>query len=1273
MKMNNSIDLYDDIHHQHQNYHQNHHHHDHCTKHPSLTGKIINHQSILMILLLILSSSSFTLSKSMAIDSSSIINFSSPANNSSTTLLLLSSFETTTIKPSQNDNDDLTILTFVKWSSDSLSSSSSLSVDDSGEDNSSEPSTITELIPSSSSSEHRHHQQQALIIRKKSIESSTTTNHLEICQQKCSCHKQYELDCRYRNDQQSQIETIPTFDDSNDLLQIIEIIASNQPYLRRLDRKQLSPYVNIEKLIIDNSGLELIDVDTFVNNIHLKEISLKNNKLRTITWKHFDGLNLLDLSLENNPFECNCPLSKWIENLVQNKKHNILGPYWMNVTCLWPNDDSEQSQQPQILANLSLDQCKFPTIKIEPNQRIEINENETAILTCLASGLPRPIITWNTTTIDSNYTLMDVEIVNDDDDDETTNINGESESKQLLTVKQTLRLDNAHIDDNDHFECLAENSVGKVSEKISINIHSAPKIVSMKLQRKFYLNIVFRIKGIPYAKTEWFKNGQPLELQSNDDFHEYQIDHRSFIDGHLEIRKQSQSNIGEYTLVATNDYGQMKRSINVTFNQATTFPAVSQFNNRQQKQQQNDKNNPPIISPMIPSKISNIDSIDKSDTSNENNEDDYNEDDQNNDENNKKFNLSTNFLLSSLLIISLFVIFILGILYRNRIIGWKLKSINDHHRSWESAIDINHNHHHHDHHHQKFNEQSSLKLLTTTLPNWLNRKFRLIRARHTNNRHRTSIRRRLPDSRATMLYYNNKKNRNNQQFDTNSTIILNSSSADSTINNNNNNLFTKKTSYRPENDPIAIMISNKQQVNRSLVENFVQNPNYFSETQQLLKNSAICHISTEKINFIRELGEGAFGRVFLGTVDYLTVDEPTTMVAIKMLKETAQANYSDLRDEFSREAEFLANLIHPNIVTFYGISMDGPTLMMLFEYMEYGDLNNFLREHDPFHSNHSAITNNNDNNNDETKTRLIDPLSAVNSRKIRPLELIDLLYIATQIAAGMEYLASQHFVHRDLATRNCLVGVGFITKIGDFGMSRDVYATDYYRVGRDVLLPIRWMSPESIMYRKYTVESDCWSFGILLWEVLTYGKQPWYEFTNLEVIQNVTRGKLLSPPDNCPLELYKIMLECWRFKPNERIAISSVYKILQKLLQTYKTMDPLNIPIVDNDNNHGNNNHQQQQQHNLQQQPDLPIIIIPPSVPLMANKMYFERQPSQQENDDDNDDDDDDDDGNGGKDEDNNNVNDYGDITIVADNLKTNDGDNNKHHHPIISYLKLSH
>ncbi|XP_067144566.1 NT-3 growth factor receptor-like isoform X2 [Centruroides vittatus] len=300
----------------------------------------------------------------------------------------------------------------------------------------------------------------------------------------------------------------------------------------------------------------------------------------------------------------------------------------------------------------------------------------------------------------------------------------------------------------------------------------------------------------------------------------------------------------------------------------------------------------------------------------------------------------------------------------------------------------------------------------------------------------------------------------------------------------------------------------------------VENPNYPKDEEKHC-SVEIRHIAKEKISFIQTLGEGAFGRVFLGTVDYLTPDEPTTLVAVKTLKDP---NQEDARPDFYREAELLTTLQHENIVSFYGVSTDGNPLMLVFEYMEHGDLNNFLRDRGP---------------------DLI--ISKTEPKKYETLSLSGLLKISAQIAAGMEYLASQHFVHRDLATRNCLVGENLVVKIGDFGMSRDVYSTDYYRVGRHTMLPVRWMPPESILYRKFTVESDIWSYGVVLWEIFTFGKQPWYELSNHEVIQQVTNGKLLSKPSRCPEEVYTIMLSCWHQNPQERIPMSVVNKQIHQI------------------------------------------------------------------------------------------------------------------------------
>ncbi|KAK2522177.1 hypothetical protein Q9233_010735 [Columba guinea] len=287
-------------------------------------------------------------------------------------------------------------------------------------------------------------------------------------------------------------------------------------------------------------------------------------------------------------------------------------------------------------------------------------------------------------------------------------------------------------------------------------------------------------------------------------------------------------------------------------------------------------------------------------------------------------------------------------------------------------------------------------------------------------------------------------------------------------------------------------------------------------------NIDVQHIKRRDIVLKRELGEGAFGKVFLAECYNLSPTNDKMLVAVKALKDPTLA----ARKDFQREAELLTNLQHEHIVKFYGVCGDGDPLIMVFEYMKHGDLNKFLRAHGP-----DAMI-------------LVDgqPRQAKGE-----LGLSQMLHIASQIASGMVYLASQHFVHRDLATRNCLVGANLLVKIGDFGMSRDVYSTDYYRVGGHTMLPIRWMPPESIMYRKFTTESDVWSFGVILWEIFTYGKQPWFQLSNTEVIECITQGRVLERPRVCPKEVYDIMLGCWQREPQQRLNIKEIYKILHAL------------------------------------------------------------------------------------------------------------------------------
>ncbi|XP_035233529.1 tyrosine-protein kinase transmembrane receptor Ror-like [Stegodyphus dumicola] len=327
------------------------------------------------------------------------------------------------------------------------------------------------------------------------------------------------------------------------------------------------------------------------------------------------------------------------------------------------------------------------------------------------------------------------------------------------------------------------------------------------------------------------------------------------------------------------------------------------------------------------------------------------------------------------------------------------------------------------------------------------------------------------------------------------------------------------------------------------MQQYVTNPNYYSGSPDgpLLKALRDMEIPHENIIFLEEIGEGCFGKVHKGL--YTATSGVTLPVAVKTLKDNVSP---EAQNDFEREVEIMSSFCHENILKLMGVVMkDGESMpWMVFEFMQYGDLAQLLRSNSPF-------------------------MRKTPTEHIMNLSQVDLIWISTQIANGMVYLSSQHFVHRDLATRNCLVGDNLSVKISDFGMSRDIYTSDYYKIGGSRMLPIRWMAPESITYGKFSLESDVWAYGVVLWEIFTFGKQPYYGHSNDEVVKLILQGILLSPPENCPPFIYNIMAGCWKTEPRDRLTFPEVYDRLLPHIPERQT-DSTNTEevemMMDNDN-----------------------------------------------------------------------------------------------------------
>lgn len=281
------------------------------------------------------------------------------------------------------------------------------------------------------------------------------------------------------------------------------------------------------------------------------------------------------------------------------------------------------------------------------------------------------------------------------------------------------------------------------------------------------------------------------------------------------------------------------------------------------------------------------------------------------------------------------------------------------------------------------------------------------------------------------------------------------------------------------------------------------------------------------IIYVRDLGQGAFGRVFQAKAPGLVQNEEFTNVAVKMLKEEAS---DDLLVDFEREACLLAEFDHPNIVKLLGVCALGRPMCLLFEYMGRGDLNEFLRSCSPG----NYIVRSVDKDGTFTDSRLTH---------------MDLINIARQVASGMVYLSDRKFVHRDLATRNCLINDQMVVKIADFGLSQKIYLQDYYKGDEQDAIPVRWMPLESILYNKYTIESDVWAFAVCLWEIFSFALQPYYGMTHEEVVKYIKEGNVLQCPDNTPASIYELMKLCWNRRPSDRPTFKVIYDTLDTIKQ----------------------------------------------------------------------------------------------------------------------------
>ncbi|KAM6986059.1 tyrosine-protein kinase ABL1 isoform 2-T2 [Aplochiton taeniatus] len=263
------------------------------------------------------------------------------------------------------------------------------------------------------------------------------------------------------------------------------------------------------------------------------------------------------------------------------------------------------------------------------------------------------------------------------------------------------------------------------------------------------------------------------------------------------------------------------------------------------------------------------------------------------------------------------------------------------------------------------------------------------------------------------------------------------------------------------------------------------------------------------ITMKHKLGGGQYGEVYEGVWKKYSLT-----VAVKTLKEDTMEV-----EEFLKEAAVMKEIKHPNLVQLLGVCTREPPFYIITEFMTHGNLLDYLRE--------------------------------CNREEVNAVVL---LYMATQISSAMEYLERKNFIHRDLAARNCLVGENHLVKVADFGLSR-LMTGDTYTAHAGAKFPIKWTAPESLAYNKFSIKSDVWAFGVLLWEIATYGLSPYPGIDLSQVYEMLEKDYRMDRPEGCPEKVYQLMRACWKWNPSERPSFAETHQAFETMFQESSISD----------------------------------------------------------------------------------------------------------------------